>query len=264
MNKNNKIPNVPNLEKIETNPDKNWLGENLKDIPPSQEGEKTSVPSSENIGEASEQKEDKTVKLKEIANKDREEYDKARKELGLPPSEENLAAEEELKKVKPEQDATEQKEEEMSQREKEKRIQEEKEKIIQEKIDELFRQFESFSAIDFKKIAKNGMETSPLGSIDNKTAKSLIKAFQEGAKLLPQILEILPDILKKLDEDLTKEAEERVEKKLEEEKQNKDKEKKDTSTEKNENNAMKSNEAPIEEKDPINNINLDVPKKDVW
>jgi len=262
MNKNNKIPSAPNLESIETNPDKNWLGENLKDNPPSQEKD----PSLDNLDETSEQKKDKIITLKETAAKDREEFDKARKELGLSPSEENLAAEDELKKS--EQDATKRNEEEgISQQEKEKLIQEEKEKIIQEKIDELFKQFESFSAIDFKKITKKGMESSPFGSIDNKTAESLIKAFQEGAKLLPQILEILPDILKRFDEDLAKEAEERVEKRLEEGKQNKDndEEKKETPEIENKNNAAKSNEAPVEKaKSPVSNIDLEVPKKDVW
>ena len=251
---------MPNPESMETNPDKNWLGENLKDNPPPQE----KAPSLENLDEVNEQKEDKIVTLKETVAKDREEFDKARKELGLPPSEENLAAEDELKKT--EQDATERNEEEgMGQQEKEKRVQEEKEKIIQEKIDELFKQFESFSAIDFKKIAKKGMESSPFGSIDNKTAESLIKAFQEGAKLLPQILEILPDILKRFDEDLTKEAEERVEKRLEEEKQNKDKDEEKESITKNKNNSAESDKIPTEEaKGPVNNVDLEVPKKDVW
>ena len=57
-----------------------------------------------------------------------------------------------------------------------------------------------------------------MGELDPETAKSLARAFGEGIKLLPKILEMLPDLLKKFDEELTKEATERVEKRLREEK----------------------------------------------
>jgi Skp family chaperone for outer membrane proteins len=57
-----------------------------------------------------------------------------------------------------------------------------------------------------------------MGSLDPEVAQSLAKAFKEGIRLLPKILEALPDLLKEFDKDLTKEATERVDKKLEEEK----------------------------------------------
>lgn len=44
----------------------------------------------------------------------------------------------------------------------------------------------------------------------------LARAFKEGIKLLPKILEVAPYILKKFDDELTQEAAERVESRLKE------------------------------------------------
>ena len=153
-----------------------------------------------------------------------------RKKLGLPPTEEEppstFSEKDKLEKLKAEQEALEkQKEELVSQQEKERLIREEKEKILQEKLDELFKEFEGLNPRDFESIFKSGktpegrnVESKSMGSLNPEMAQSLAKAFKEGIKLLPKILEALPELLKKFDEDLTKEATERVDKKLEEEK----------------------------------------------
>lgn len=155
----------------------------------------------------------------------------ARENLNLPPDEEEppsiFSEKDKLEKLKAEQEALEkQKEELISQQEKEQLIHEEKEKILQEKLDELFKEFEALNSRDLENILKSGktpegrnVESKSMGSLDPEVAQSLAKAFKEGIKLLPKILEALPDLLKKFDEDLTKEATERVDERLEEEKQ---------------------------------------------
>ncbi len=222
MSKIENGPSEPNLNNPEINPSKIGgdvnIGENLETNLPPESGLESLETEGEQLGEQQSPEEqleklsDRIDNLQEMAGEDREEFDKAREELGLPLSEESLSTENELEKLKTEQETLKQ------QQEKEILIQEEKEKILQEKLSELFNQFESFSVKDFKAILKSGMESSPIGSMDKNTAKSLVKAFREGIKLLPQILEKLPDILKKSDEDLMKEAIERVEKQLEEDK----------------------------------------------
>ena len=154
----------------------------------------------------------------------------AREKLGLPPTEEDpssvFSEKDKLEKLKAEQEGLDkQKEELISQQEKERLIREEKEKILQEKLDEVFKEFEGLNPRDFESIFKSGktpegrnVESKSMGSLDPEMAQSLAKAFKEGIKLLPKILEALPELLKKFDEDLTKEATERVDKKLEEEK----------------------------------------------
>ncbi|MBI1975367.1 MAG: hypothetical protein HYS57_03335, partial [Parcubacteria group bacterium] len=109
--------------------------------------------------------------------------------------------------------------------EKERLIREAKEKILQEKLDELFGEFEALSSLDFESIFQSGktltgrsFESKSMGLLDAEVAQSLAKAFREGIKLLPKILEVLPELLKQFDEGLTWEAAERVDKKLEEEK----------------------------------------------
>lgn len=155
---------------------------------------------------------------------------KVREKLGLLPTEEEppstFLEKDKLEKLKAKQEALEkQKEELISQQEKKQLIREEKEKILQEKLDEVFKEFEALNPRDFESIFKSGktlegrnVESKSMGSLDPEVAQSLAKAFKEGIKLLPKILEALPDLLKKFDEDLTKEATERVDKKLEEEK----------------------------------------------
>ena len=154
----------------------------------------------------------------------------AREKLGLPPTEEDppsvFSEKDKLEKLRAEQEGLDkQKEELISQQEKERLIREEKEKILQEKLDEVFKEFEGLTSRDFESIFKSGktpegrnVESKSMGSLNPEMAQSLAKAFKEGIKLLPKILEALPDLLKKFDEDLTKEATERVDKKLEEEK----------------------------------------------
>jgi len=104
---------------------------------------------------------------------------------------------------------------------KEELIKAEKEKILQEKINELFKEFEELQVSGkFEGILKGekNFESKSMGSIGPESVKILAKAFQEGIKLLPKILEILPELLEQFDKELEKEATERVDKKIEEEK----------------------------------------------
>lgn len=153
-----------------------------------------------------------------------------REKFGLPPTEEDppsvSSEKDKLEKLKSEQEGLEkQKEELVSKQEKERLIREEKEKIIQEKLNEMFKEFEGLNPRDFESIFKSGktsegrnVESKSMGFLEPEVAQSLAKAFKEGIKLLPKILEDLPELLKKIDEDLTKEATDKVDKKLEEEK----------------------------------------------
>ena len=93
------------------------------------------------------------------------------------------------------------------------------------------------------------VESKSMGSLNPEVAQSLAKAFKEGIKLLPQILEAHPDLLKKFDEDITKEATENVDKKLEEEKQKKEEKKK-----KEENPEELKSEEKLEVKIPASEI----------
>ncbi len=155
-----------------------------------------------------------------------------RKNLGLSVDEEEppqsvFLEKNNLERLETEQEALEkQKEELVSQQEKEQLINEEKNKILQEKLDELFKEFEVLSNSEFESIFNSGktqrgssVESESMGLLDPKVAQSLAKAFKEGVKMLPKILEVIPGLLKKFDEDLKKEATERINKRLEEEKQ---------------------------------------------
>ena len=157
---------------------------------------------------------------------------KIREELGLPPLDKEeppsiFLEKDRLKKLKAKQEALEkQKEDLISQQEKEQLIRKEKEKILQEKLDELFKEFEVLNPRDFESILKSGqtpekrnIESKSMGSLDPEVAQPLAKAFKEGIRLLPKILEASPELLKKFDEVLTEEATKRADKKLEEEKQ---------------------------------------------
>ena len=171
------------------------------------------------------------TRLSESIENTKSALNNAREKLGLPPTEEEppsvFSNKDRLEKLKAEQEGLEkQKEELISRQKKERLIQEEKEKILQEKLDEVFREFEELNPSDFESIFESGktpegrnVESKSMGSLDPEVAQSLARAFKEGVKLLPKILEDLPELLKKFDEDLTKEATERVDKKLEEEKQ---------------------------------------------
>jgi len=183
-------------------------------------------------------KQEEMTRLSESIEGTKSALNAAREKLGLPPSEEDppsvFSEKDKLEKLKAEREGLEkQKEELVSQQEKERLIREEKEKILQEKLDEVFKEFEGLNLRDFESIFKSGktsegrnVESKSMGSLDPEVAQSLAKAFKEGIKLLPKILEALPELLKKFDEDLTKEATERVDKKLKEEKQKMEEEQK--------------------------------------
>jgi len=200
---------------------------------PEQETEKPELTPEEqlkNLEGEMESRQQEMTRLTESIGGTKAKLNEAREKLGLPPTEEEppstSSEKDRLEKLQAEQEALEkQKEELVSQQEKERLIREEKEKILQEKLDELFKEFEALTPRDFESIFKSGktregknVESSGMGELDPEIAKSLAKAFKEGIKLLPKILEALPNLLKKFDEDLTKEATERVDKKLEEEK----------------------------------------------
>ncbi|MGM0628907.1 MAG: hypothetical protein ACQESA_00585 [Patescibacteria group bacterium] len=185
-----------------------------------------------------------------------------REKLGLPPTEEDPPSvfsdkEDRLEKLKTEKEALEkQKEEIISHQEKEQLIREEKEKILQEKIDEVFKEFETLNSRDFESILKSGktsegrnVESRSTGSLNPEVAQSLAKTFKEGIKLLPKILEALPELLKNFDEDLiTKEATERVEKKLEEGEQKKEDKSEEMKLE--EKPGASEDEVPLDEEKP--------------
>lgn len=184
-----------------------------------------------NLESEKEVRQQEMISLTESIDGTKLKINEAREKLGLPPTAEEppsiQSEKDKLEKLKAEQELLEkQKEELISQQEKEKLIREEKEKILQEKLDGLFKEFEVLNPQDLESIFKSGkthegrnVESKSMGSLDPETAQSLAKAFNEGIKLLPKILEALPELLKNIDEDLTKEATERVDKKLEEEKQ---------------------------------------------
>lgn len=137
-----------------------------------------------------------------------------------------LSDKDKIKKLQDEQRALEkQKEELVSQQEKEQLIRVEKERILQEKLNGLFKEFEGLGQSNLESILSSGktlaglnLESQSMGSLEPQVAQSLAKAFKEGSKLLPKILEALPDLLKEFDEQLTEEATENVEAKLESEK----------------------------------------------
>lgn len=171
-------------------------------------------------------REQEITRLIESVEGTKSKLNEARESLGLILTEEDppsvFSEKEKLEKLKDEQELLEkQKEELISQQEKEKLIKAEKEKILQEKINELFKEFEKLQASGkFEGVLKgeSNFESKSMGSISPENAKVLAKAFQEGIKLLPKILENLPELLKQFDKELEKEAKERVDKKLEEEK----------------------------------------------
>ena len=206
-----------------------------------QESEKPELSPEEqlkNLEGEMESRQQEMTRLAESIEGTKSKLNEAREKLGLPPTEEEppstFSEKDKLEKLKAEQEALEkQKEELVSQQEKERLIREEKEKILQEKLDELFKEFEALNPRDLESIFKSGktpegrnVESKSMGSLNPEMAQSLAKAFKEGIKLLPKILEALPELLKKFDEDLTKEATERVDKKLEEEKAKMEEEKK--------------------------------------
>ncbi|MEI6353077.1 MAG: hypothetical protein WCO35_04050 [Candidatus Nomurabacteria bacterium] len=151
-----------------------------------------------------------------------------RKELGLPEDKEKapslLSGEERMKKLQDDKkDLESQKEEIISQQEKEKLINEEKEKILQEKFDELFKEFKNIDPKEFesifntgKKISGDNFDSKSTGLLSPEHAKVLASVYEKGIVLLPKIIEIIPELIKKMEKDLTKEATERVERKIEE------------------------------------------------
>ncbi len=220
------------------------------------------------------------TRLTESVEGTKTKINEAREQLGLPPTEEDppsvSSEKDKMEKLKAEQeDLEKQKEELISKQEKERLIREEKEKILQEKLDEVFKEFEGLNPRDFESIFKSGktsegrnVESKSMGSLEPEVARSLAKAFKEGIKLLPKILEALPELLKKFDEDLTKEVTDRVDKKLEEEKakmeEEQKKEEKPEEPKPEENPKTSEGETPLSEipqgPNPIEGGNIESPK----
>jgi len=241
----------PNLNNLGLNHNEVGVGPNVREKPDSklsleeleklkaeegqvQEVEKPELSPEEQIEQTGENiiaKQEEIAHLSELIESTKSEVNAAREKLSLPPTEEEppsvFLEKDRLEKLQAEQGALEkQRKELISQQEKERLIIKEKEKILQEKLDELFKEFKALSPSDFESIFMSGktskghnVESKSMGSLDPKVAQSLAEAFKKGIKLLPKILETLPELLKKFDGDLTEEATKRVEQKLEEEKQ---------------------------------------------
>ncbi len=152
-----------------------------------------------------------------------------RQKMGLPQSNEDPPSiqsdQQRLEELQAEQEALKKQQEELEAQQgkkgKEQLIQEAKGRILQEKLNELFKAFEQLNQTDLESILNSGrtregrnVTTPSMGELDPQVAQSLARAFKEGVRLLPKILEALPDLLKKFDEELTKEATERVEQDL--------------------------------------------------
>lgn len=169
--------------------------------------------------------------LTEYITETKDKLNETRKQLNLPPNEEEpisiFSEKDKLEKLKIAREALEkQKEELVSQQEKERLINEEKEKILQEKFDELFKEFGSLNSQDLNSILKSGrmsaghnVESKSMGSLNPEVAQFLSKAFKKGIKLSLKDFESMPDFLKEFNEDLMREAMKRVDEKIEEEKQ---------------------------------------------
>ena len=145
-----------------------------------------------------------------------EEMSQARQELGLPPAKEDMQHDKKrMEELQAQQKGLEQ---ERARLEKERLIEEERQKILQEMVNELLNEFESFSDTDKSSVMASGLtseggrfgETSR-GSLSPENAMDLARAFNEGIKMLPQILTAIPEIAKAFDEALTAEATQRVE-----------------------------------------------------
>lgn len=250
---------------------------------PEQEQEKPELTPEEqlkNLEAEVESKQEEVTRLSESIEDTKSALNAARENLGIPPTEEEppstFSEKDKLEKLKAEQEALEeQKEELISQQEKDRLIRKEKEKILQEKLDEVFKEFGKLNSRDLESIFKSGktpegrnVESKSMGSLDPEVAQSLAKAFKEGVKLPPKILEALPDLLKKFDEDLIREATERVDKKLEEEEAKMEEEqKKEEKPEKlklEEESKTPDGEIPQDEiklkTNPIEGGNIEVPK----
>jgi uncharacterized phage infection (PIP) family protein YhgE len=169
--------------------------------------------------------------LNETIEGTRTKINEVREQLGLRPNNEDSPSisseKDKLEQLKAEQEGLDiQKEQLISQRERDQLIREEKLVVLQDKLDEVFKEFENLNPRVFDSIIMIGktpeghnLESRSLGFLDPEVAQNLAKAFKEGVKLLPKILESLPDLLKKFDDDLTNEAADRVDKILTEEKQ---------------------------------------------
>ncbi len=222
------LENTPNINNPELSPGE--VGAELASEEKQERSELSPEKQLTNLEEEAEARQQEITRLTESVERTKTKVNEMRKELGLPPNKEDppsvFSETDKLKKLQAEQEALEkQREELVSQEEREQLITEEKESILQEKLDELFNEFESLNTLDFESIFANGktregrnVESLSLGELDPEVAKSLAKAFKEGIKLLPKILETLPELLKAFNEDLTKEATERVEQKVAEEK----------------------------------------------
>lgn len=166
-------------------------------------------------------------RIKASKEKSIDELKRLRDNLGVPHTEEDVhsisSSQERIDQLQSEKEALEKQQEELLlQQERKRLIDEEKANIIQEKIAQVFAEFKSLDQQDLSSILNTGhtfagqvMESRALGSLNPDVAQQLVRAFNEGLKLLPQILERFPGIVEQLDDELTEEAEKRVDLKLE-------------------------------------------------
>jgi len=161
-----------------------------------------------------------------------------REEMGLPSQEgdaPSVAIEKELlgkedQEEFPEDEVEEKVREEARQQERQKLIEEEKARILQEKINGLFEEFGKLGSQEMQNVLASGqpapgknMESKHMGELNKEDAKSLAAAFQEGIKLLPEILKRIPKLLEDFNRQLIEEAEKNVDKQLEEQEAKKNK-----------------------------------------
>ncbi|MEI7709458.1 MAG: hypothetical protein WCI76_01975 [bacterium] len=161
-------------------------------------------------------------KLAELVQGTKDGLNAVRAKLGLPPTEENppsvFASEDKLAKLEAEQKVLAEQRAEL--------IRQEKEKILQEKLDALFVELKALAAGEFESVLSTGkmvggqnIISQSMGSLSPEVAKSFARALKEDVKLLSEILESNPDLLKDFDVELTREAEEKIKKAMEEEKE---------------------------------------------
>ena len=166
---------------------------------------------------------EKMSQSQDVEKSTQNELNKLRKEMGLPPLDKlppsvlaEKDREEKLQRGIEEKDKEKEAIEERARREN--FVNNEKNRIFQEKIEELFKEFQKLAPEIMESLASTGktpeggmMQSGSMGSLNPESAKALAGAFKQGIKMIPKILEALPDLIKAFDEALEKEAENRYE-----------------------------------------------------
>ena len=222
-----KLESAPNIHQSESNPNETGVDINAGKQP---EAHLTVEEQLGDLAHEAEVKQQQVPPLTQSIEGTKAQLSEIRQKMGLPQPNEHppsvLSDQQRLEELQAEQEALKKQQEalkgQQEKKGKEQLIQEEKGRILQEKLNELFKAFEKLNPADLESILNGGktregrnVTTPSMGELDPQVAQSLAQAFKEGVRLLPKILEALPDLLKMFDEELTKEATERVEQNLE-------------------------------------------------